>query len=311
MDYPKYFEPKNSLNLYGLEKDFYFLKSLYSKNKFPYILMLSGSRGAGKSTLINHFLFSIFDEKNYNKEKFSFFDSSIMFKQFKNNIFQNILYLSGSDFKSVKVEDIRNLKSTIFQSSLLNKERFIILDDIELFNTNSLNALLKIIEEPSKNNYFILINNKTKPLIETIRSRSIELKIILTEKKRVEIINNLVKFYNIETVIDPVNLKLTPGNFIKFNYIFKEYNISINNEFSDNLSLLLNLYKKSKDVLIIDIVFFLADFYFKNLNNIKNMNSDKIYELKNFIMNNLDQYFMFNLNQNSLINAINNKLNHG
>ena len=31
-----------------------------------------------------------------------------------------------------------------------------------------LNALLKIIEEPSKNNYFILINNKSKPLIETL-----------------------------------------------------------------------------------------------------------------------------------------------
>lgn len=311
MDYPEYFEPKNSLNLYGLEKDFYFLRTLYSKNKFPNVLMLSGSRGVGKSTLVNHFLISIFDEKNYNKEKFTFINTSTLYKQIKNNIFQNILYLRGSDFKSVKIEDIRNLKSNIFQSTLLNKERFIILDDIELFNINSINALLKIIEEPNKNNYFILIDNKTKPLIETIRSRSIELKIILTEEKRLEIINNLMKFYNIESVINPENTKLTPGNFIKFNYIFKEYNISINNEFSDNLSLLLNLYKKSKDVLIIDIVFFLADLYFKNLNNKKVMNNDKIYELKSFVINNLDKYFTFNLNQNSLINAINNKLNHG
>lgn len=311
MDYPEYFEPKNSLNLYGLEKDFYFLRTLYSKNKFPNVLMLSGSRGVGKSTLVNHFLISIFDEKNYNKEKFTFINTSTLYKQIKNNIFQNILYLRGSDFKSVKIEDIRNLKSNIFQSTLLNKERFIILDDIELFNINSINALLKIIEEPNKNNYFILIDNKTKPLIETIRSRSIELKIILTEEKRLEIINNLMKFYNIESVINPENTKLTPGNFIKFNYIFKEYNISINNEFSDNLSLLLNLYKKSKDVLIIDIVFFLADLYFKNLNNKKIMNNDKIYELKSFVINNLDKYFTFNLNQNSLINAINNKLNHG
>ena len=37
---------------------------------------------------------------------------------------------------------------------------------------------LKIIEEPNKNNYFILINNKSKNLIDTIKSRCIEIKII-------------------------------------------------------------------------------------------------------------------------------------
>ena len=62
--------------------------------------------------------------------------------------------------KSIKVDDIRNLKSKILQSSIIDKDRFIILDDVELFNINSLNALLKIIEEPNKKNYFILINNK-------------------------------------------------------------------------------------------------------------------------------------------------------
>ena len=32
--------------------------------------MLSGLKGCGKSTLINHFLFSIFDTANYNKKIF-------------------------------------------------------------------------------------------------------------------------------------------------------------------------------------------------------------------------------------------------
>ena len=40
---------------------------------------------------------------------------------------------------------------------MIDSDRFIVLDDIELFNVNSLNALLKIIEEPSKKNYFILL----------------------------------------------------------------------------------------------------------------------------------------------------------
>ena len=121
--------------------------------------MLSGLKGSGKSTLINHFLFSIFDVANYNKDDFKILESSILLNQLKNNVFHNIIYLQGSDFKSIKVDDIRNLKSKIHQSSFTNKERFIILDDVELFNTNSLNALLKIIEEPSKKNYFILVGS--------------------------------------------------------------------------------------------------------------------------------------------------------
>ena len=67
MDYPKYFTPKNSLRLFGLKKDFDFLSSIYSKDKLPKVFMISGLKGSGKSTLINHFLFSIFDERNYKK----------------------------------------------------------------------------------------------------------------------------------------------------------------------------------------------------------------------------------------------------
>ena len=311
MEYPKYFNPKNSVNLYGLQKNFLFLSSLYTNKKLPKVLMLSGAKGSGKSTLINHLLFSIFDENNYNNKKFNLINNSIFFNQFKSNIFQNIIYLKGSDFKTIKVEDIRNLKSKILQTTIINRDRFIILDDIELFNINSLNALLKIIEEPSKNNYFFLINNKSKPLLETIKSRSLELKIILSKKTKIEIINELIKYHKIEIFLDPVSSNLTPGAYIKFNYIFKELNISINSKFPDNLSLLLNLHKKNKDSLFIDIILYLTDSYFKNLKVRNIIESNNSFENKHFILNNLNKYLTFNLNHNSLINAINNKLNHG
>ena len=262
MVYPKYFNPKNSLRLFGLEENFNFLSSLYLKDKLPKVLMLTGLKGTGKSTLINHFLFSIFDVQNYDKSKHTLSETSIFYKKFKDGIFQNIIHVKGSDFKSLKVDDIRNLKSVIQQSSMINSDRFIILDDIELFNTNSLNALLKIIEEPSKKNYFILINNKTKPILDTIKSRSLEIKIIQKENERVKITKELIKFYNINSVLDPKQSKLTPGNFIKFNFAFEEYNISPTDNFTDNLSKLLNLHKKNKDILFIDIIFFCFFFNF-------------------------------------------------
>ena len=310
MSYPIYFDSKNSLNLFGLKKNFEFLTNLYLNGKLPRVLMLSGYKGSGKSTLINHFIYSIFDFKKYDLDKLNLKEDSSFHKQFKVNIFSNIIYINGSDFKSVKVEDIRNLKTRIFQSTILDKERFIILDDVELFNHNSLNALLKIIEEPSKKNYFFLINNKGKSLIETIKSRAVEVKIILNEKQRLEIINKLVNLYKLDLILDPKSSQLSPGNFVKFNFICKKYDIYPTNNFIENLSLLLNIYKKEKDILIINLLFYLADQYLKHIKDKNLIKNDKIFETKNYIVDNLNNFILYNINQNSLINAINNKLNH-
>mgnify|MGYP000875895062 FL=1 len=311
MNYPIFFDSKSSRSLFGLEKNFKFILKLYSKENLPKVLMLSGPKGSGKATLVNHILYSIFNIENYNLENLTILENSNFLKQFQNNIFSNIIYISGADFISVKVEDIRNFKKKILQSTISNKNRFIVFDDIELFNHNSLNALLKIIEEPSKKNYFFLINNKSKPLLETIKSRAIEIKINLTENQRLEIINKLVDLYKLELILDSKSSQLSPGNFLKFNYICKEYNISPSSNFVENLTKLLNLYKKYKDIIFINLAFFIVDYYFKYMKDKNLFNNDKIFEIKNFIFNNLNCFIMYNINQNSFINAVTKKLKYG
>ena len=305
-----FFNPKNSLNLFGLRENFNFISNLYLKNKLPKVLMLTGNKGSGKATLVNHFLHSIFDKENYDIKNFLLRGNSSFSSQFLNNIFSNIIYLSGSDFKSVKVEDIRILKKGIYKSTISNGDRFIVFDDIEQFNQNSLNALLKIIEEPSKKNYFFLINNKSKPLLETIKSRAVEVKIILNEEQRLHIIDKLIDYFKIELVLDPNSSQLSPGNFVIFNNICKEYNIFPSNDFMKNLTLLVNLYKKNKDSIFINIIFFLADCYFKHLKKKNLLENEKIFEIKNFIFENLNNFVVYNINQNSLLNTIGEKLNY-
>ena len=311
MNTNEYNDPKNSLVLFGLGSKLDFLIELYNSNKLPKVLMISGKKGIGKFTLINHFLSYIFDKDNYDLKNRSINSQTQFYKQNFNNIFSNIVYLSGNNFKNVKIEDIRDLKSTILKTTISKKERFIILDDIELFNINSLNALLKLIEEPPSNNYFVLINSRTKTLIETIYSRSLEIKIFLSNETRIKIIESLIKENNLEVFIDFNSSNLTPGNFLSFNKIFEENKINTGEDFLKNLEILLNLYKKNKNIDLINIILFLTDYYFYNLQEKKIDNIERVIENKSFVINNINKFISYNLNQNSLINAINNKLSNG
>jgi DNA polymerase-3 subunit delta' len=305
-----YNNPKKSLTLFELNEKLDFLINIYNLKNFPKVLMLSGYKGMGKFTLINHFLNFVFDKENYNLRNKQINNQTIFYKQFLNNSFPNIIYFEGVAHKNVKIDDIRQLKSTILKSSISNKERFIVLDDIELFNPNSLNALLKIIEEPSEKNYFILINNKKKKLLDTIYSRSIEVKVNFTNTIRVNIINSLIKTYNIEPLIDYKKFNITPGMFLLFNDICKIHEINLNDYFLDNLVNILEIYKKKKDLNLINMTLFLTECHFSNLYEKNSANLEEIIDKKSYVISNINKFVTFNLNKTSLINSINMKLSN-
>ena len=311
MNANEYNDPKKSLVLFGLENKLDFLIKLYNSKKLPRVLMISGKKGIGKFTLINHFLNYIYDKDHYDLKNKSINNQTQFNKQYLNSIFSDIIYLSGDNFKNVKIDDIRDLKSKILKTNISEKERFIILDDIELFNANSLNALLKIIEEPTSKNYFVLINNKTKPLMETIYSRSLEIKILLSNETRIKVIESLIKKNDLDVFIDFNFSNLTPGNFLSFNKICEENKINVDEDFLQNLKILLNSYKKNKNINLINMILFLTDYHFYNLKKKNIDNIEKVIENKSFVISNINKFITYNLNHNSLINAINNKLSNG
>ena len=304
------FNIKSSLKLFGLQNFLNDLIKLFNSDKLPKVILLSGRKGIGKSTLVNHFLTYVFDKKNYDLENRIINNDTIYYKQYINMIFPNIIYLSGSNFKNIKIENIRDLRKLILTKSLFNNKRFIIFDDVEMFNNNCLNALLKILEEPTDKNHFILINNNSKRLLETILSRSIEFKIFLTTKERLDIIESLIKRDNIETQINYKQTNITPGNFLRFNKIILENKINLNEDFIYTLDTALSIYKKDKDMYKLNMILFLIDCHFQKIKEFEEYNIEKIISDKNFILNNINNFITFNINQKSLINAINNKLNN-
>ena len=74
--------------------------------------------------------------------------------QYTKNLFPNIYYLDNSNMQNIKIDDMRKLKNDLSKTSLNKNKTFIIMDNVESFNQKSLNAILKIIEEPGTNNHF-------------------------------------------------------------------------------------------------------------------------------------------------------------
>ncbi len=301
--------PKTSNVLFELDDKFDFLVNLYKSNNLPRALMLTGNKGIGKFTLISHFLNYIHNQNNYDYKIKTIKEKSSFYLQYLRNIVPNILFLSGCNFTKIKIDDIRELKKKIFKTILTNKQRFIILDDVEMFNKNSLNALLKLIEEPSDINNFILINNRSKPLLQTISSRCAEIKIFLNEDKRKKIISSLIKKYDLQNHIDYENTYLTPGNFFEFNNICTTHKIDLNNDYLSNIKKLLEMYKKDKNISFINLIFFLTDFYFYKLRD-GGENINDILSIKDFIKDNINAFLKYNLNPNLLMTNINKKLAH-
>ena len=307
---PNYFDPYKSFKLFGLKKEFDFFKSLYLKKSLPRVLMLSGHKGIGKFTLVNHLINFIFNKTNYN-DKINEFDLNSNISNFiSNNLFPNVILLSGINFENSKVDDIRSLKKKLFQTNISDNERFIILDDIELFNINSLNALLKLVEEPTKNNHFILINNQSKKLIDTIKSRSLEIKIVLNKDSRSKIVSSLIETYKIKLVLNLEKSALSPGNFLKFNYILDQNDISLKDDFLDNLKLLLNIYKKNKEFNYIKLILYMTDYFFEQKMK-TSISINKLIDQKRFVSENINNFYLYNLNQNALLNKISDKIIYG
>jgi hypothetical protein len=69
------------------------------------------------------------------------------------------------------IELVRNLKNWLSQKPFNHQNKIIIIYQVHEFNLESQNALLKSLEEPGDNNYFILTSNKPSKIITTIISR--------------------------------------------------------------------------------------------------------------------------------------------
>ncbi len=243
--------PSCQKNLYGLEKNLRLFISLYKDNKLPNKILLSGQKGIGKSTLAYHlinFILSENEEYSYDLSNFRINESNKSFKLIKNNVCPNfhlIDIISGS--RSINIDQIRNLIKDINKSTFNDKPNFILIDNTEYLNKNSINALLKNLEEPNNKTFFILINNQKK-LLPTLKSRCINFNIYLSYSEALLVINKLLD----DNVFNHVNNELidhyfSPGNIYTLWKFANSNNLDIKSTNLENFLKLMikdNFFKK-------------------------------------------------------------------
>jgi len=309
-------KPFENTQLHGMNNFFNGLAKLHIEKKIAPTIMLSGKKGLGKATLAYHlinYILSENEEFKYDSKNFIINKNNRSFKLIQNNSHPNFYLINLlNEKKNIDVTQIRQMITYTNKSSFNNIARFILIDNIENLNKNSVNALLKIIEEPHNNIYFILINNNEKNILPTLNSRCLKFKINFTFNDSINISNQILN----KNIFNLINYELisyynTPGEILNLIHFGNNKNINLKNcTLIDFLNLLIEngYYKNNKFIknLLINFIelFFLREY--------KSSTAKK--SLLNFyyiFINKINNVEKFNLDEESLFLEFKSKLLNG
>ena len=195
------------------------------------------------------------------------------------------------------------------KSSFNKKPRFVLIDNIEFLNTNSINALLKVLEEPNDNIFFVLINNNKK-ILPTLKSRCLNYKITLSFDQSIRIVNKII----CDDVNNLINEELicnysTPGKLLQLISYGSEFKIDLKNiNLKELISLLIHDKHFKKDSSIKELTYYLIELYFRNTISINNI---KLINLYNLFIKKIDSTRKFNLDDEVIFMEFNENILNG
>ena len=290
--------PINQINLYGLENKLDDLYYLFKQNKLPNKILLSGQKGCGKATMAFHLINRILSENeeySYNVKNYQINNKNKSFRLIQNFTNPNFHLVDIlPDKKIIDINQIRSLILDLNKSSFNSKPRFVLIDNIEFLNLSSVNALLKILEEPNDNIYFILINNGKK-ILDTLKSRCLDFKISFSNAKSIEISNKLLE-KNLFELINKnlINYYFTPGNVLNLIKFANENSLDLKDiDLKNFLIILINKCYYKKETIIKYLIYDFLELFIRNC-------SDYIYSNKyNYFLKRIHELKKYNLDDES------------
>lgn len=170
-------KPRSNYSVKGHKENIGYLTNSFLKNSLHHAYIFSGDKGVGKATFayaLSRKLLS--DDKT---KGFNIFNNDKVNKLIEANSHPDLLVIEPEEnsMKSfISVEQIRKCSQFFSQTSSMNKWRICILDSIDFMDISSTNTILKILEEPPSNCLFLIISHNIGMVLDTIKSRCLELR---------------------------------------------------------------------------------------------------------------------------------------
>ena len=157
-------------NIIGNDKVKNILNKSLNNNTVLHSYMFVGDNGVGKRILAEQFAKMILCE-DYSNHECGKCKSCIEFDGGNNPDYS----LIEPDGKIIKIEQIRQLQTTVIEKPINSGKKIYIIDDADLMTKEAQNCLLKTLEEPPDYIVIILIVNNENKILTTIKSRCMKI----------------------------------------------------------------------------------------------------------------------------------------
>lgn len=145
------------------------LRTKLREGRFPHALTFSGPAGIGKHA----FALMLAKALNcQNSQPGDFCDECVSCRKITSGVHPDVTAISvEEDASLIKIGQIRQLLSLLNLQPLEGRNKVYIIDPADLLNDEAANALLKGLEEPPENTFFIMVTVNARELLLTVRSR--------------------------------------------------------------------------------------------------------------------------------------------
>ncbi len=214
-----------------------FIEKQLQSEKILHSYMFYGENIEEYNEQILLFLYSTIIKKDIFKEYNITKKSDYNIIREKENLYNQILSGVVEEFKildgkEMKVQDVRNAFSSVYEKPLIIEKRIYIINNFEYLNNSSQNALLKILEEPPFYVTIILTSKTLNGILDTIKSRcqktylaeKIENRKIVKENILSEVIDDKIKD-DILNILENSNIMKKSQYYSKYSDIITKENI--------------------------------------------------------------------------------------
>ncbi len=311
--------PNKQTKLFFYKNYFDFFINQYKKNLLPNKILLSGQSGLGKSTFAYHFINYILS----NNENHPYDINSNTINP-SNKSYNLVMQCSHPNFflvdillnkQFIDVKQITNMINYANTTSFNKSIKLILIDNAEYLNKYSLNALLKIVEEPNPGTFFFIIHNSSRKIASTLKSRCVEFKISFSSETRQKIIYDLMKYYNINDdnkVFNKINYHYnSPGTTLNLINLI-EHAVD-DNESSDLKDIILKLMQnisKNKNIFNLHFLQTLIELFFQKKIHHPGDKKKIFYNYSKFI-NKFEEFKKYNIDMNNTFHYLKEKIIHG